>query len=368
MSRVSIFVFGFVALVILCLLCVRCHSPGIQLDVQSRSEAALAATSLKTAVVSLEGRDATLTGTVPTESARASAEAAVGGVRGVRRVSNDLAVLPSARSSAAGASDSGKSDTGASDSAAPILRERRPGKLGFSSRRGNLTLRGRMPTAERLDELVAQARSLWGEDRVVSKLRVNEAMDTTCWPESFEGFLTTLKTQAQDVQVSLTGCRMELGGSALSDLSRQRLGGALATALSSFKVKDSMTVRQPQTAAEEVQADLDAFLAAKIVEFGTNRAELTASGRKILDRVGEILRGSDSPLEISGHTDSRGDEAYNLDLSQRRADAVRRYLVVEGGVEESRLTATGYGETRPVADNETPEGRQKNRRIEFRAQ
>jgi OOP family OmpA-OmpF porin len=69
-------------------------------------------------------------------------------------------------------------------------------------------------------------------------------------------------------------------------------------------------------------------------------------------------------LEIQGHTDSGGDDSHNLKLSQSRADAVRRYLV-EHGVDGSRLTARGYGETRPIESNQTSQGREINRRVEF---
>jgi len=70
-------------------------------------------------------------------------------------------------------------------------------------------------------------------------------------------------------------------------------------------------------------------------------------------------------LSIEGHTDSQGSETSNLDLSQRRAEAVRLYLV-NNGVAASRMTATGYGESMPVADNNTPAGRALNRRVEFK--
>ncbi len=70
-------------------------------------------------------------------------------------------------------------------------------------------------------------------------------------------------------------------------------------------------------------------------------------------------------MEISGHTDSDGSEMYNLRLSQARAQAVVDYLVSRG-ISPSRLIAKGYGESRPVAPNDTPENKQKNRRTELK--
>jgi OOP family OmpA-OmpF porin len=68
--------------------------------------------------------------------------------------------------------------------------------------------------------------------------------------------------------------------------------------------------------------------------------------------------------EIAGHTDSSGDDAYNLRLSQQRAESVLQFLASQG-IERSRLVARGYGETEPVADNGSPSGRDRNRRVEF---
>jgi len=69
-------------------------------------------------------------------------------------------------------------------------------------------------------------------------------------------------------------------------------------------------------------------------------------------------------IQIEGYTDSVGDAKYNEKLSQRRADAIRKYLVEKFGIAGSRLTAIGYGESRPVASNDTKDGREKNRRVE----
>jgi outer membrane protein OmpA-like peptidoglycan-associated protein len=102
------------------------------------------------------------------------------------------------------------------------------------------------------------------------------------------------------------------------------------------------------------------------IYFDFDRFELKAESFTELDRVYKFL--SDNPnvkIEISAHTDSKGADEYNFELSQKRAENVVSYLISKG-IDRSRLTAKGYGETVPVSDNETEEGRAENRRVEMR--
>ena len=101
------------------------------------------------------------------------------------------------------------------------------------------------------------------------------------------------------------------------------------------------------------------------VNFEVDRAELTPESLGVLDKVAESLRDwPEVRVEIGGHTDSSGSAAHNRDLSQRRAESVRAYLVSKG-ISDSRLVAKGYGEDSPIADNKTKEGKAKNRRVEL---
>jgi outer membrane protein OmpA-like peptidoglycan-associated protein len=103
------------------------------------------------------------------------------------------------------------------------------------------------------------------------------------------------------------------------------------------------------------------------VHFAFNSHELTPEATKTLDQLGDALNSpylSPYCFRIEGHTDSIGSDAYNQDLSVRRANSVVRYLVDHQHVDETRLLPVGYGETHPVASNDTDEGRQKNRRAQ----
>ena len=101
------------------------------------------------------------------------------------------------------------------------------------------------------------------------------------------------------------------------------------------------------------------------VNFDNDKATLRPDAYGILDKAAATLKEwGDVKVEVAGHTDSRSDDDYNMKLSQRRAEAVRTYLIGKG-VAADRLTAKGYGESTPIADNETEEGRFKNRRVEL---
>lgn len=99
------------------------------------------------------------------------------------------------------------------------------------------------------------------------------------------------------------------------------------------------------------------------VLFDTDKDTLRPEAVTELDKIVEVLTFyEDAPVEIVGHTDSRASDAHNQDLSERRAEAVAAYLR-DADVDDSRLTVEGKGEAEPVADNDTAEGRQRNRRV-----
>jgi len=101
------------------------------------------------------------------------------------------------------------------------------------------------------------------------------------------------------------------------------------------------------------------------VNFDHDKATLKPEARAILDNAVEVIRSSPGyRFHISGHTDSQGTDSYNQGLSERRANAVRDYLV-QNGVSSNRLSLSAHGESLPVASNETAAGRARNRRVEI---
>jgi outer membrane protein OmpA-like peptidoglycan-associated protein len=121
---------------------------------------------------------------------------------------------------------------------------------------------------------------------------------------------------------------------------------------------------EPQSREETHPRPASYALRGKVIEFYADSDALSAKGRVALDAILPTLRSRPTTrVEITGHTDNLGSEDYNLALSQRRAEAVRQYLLAQG-IAEEQLSTGAYGSSLPIADNATPEGRQRNRRAE----
>ncbi|MFZ2398334.1 MAG: OmpA family protein [Smithella sp.] len=101
------------------------------------------------------------------------------------------------------------------------------------------------------------------------------------------------------------------------------------------------------------------------VQFDTNKAVIKEKYNDDIKKVADFMKEfPDTTAEIGGHTDNIASAEYNQKLSQARADSVRQYLINNFGIKASRLSAVGYGLTKPIAGNDTEEGRQKNRRVQ----
>ena len=125
---------------------------------------------------------------------------------------------------------------------------------------------------------------------------------------------------------------------------------------------------QPEK-AEDVPTLNPVKTASVSATFELNSAQLTPETMALLDTVAQALNGQDLSsqcFQLAGHTCDLGDDAYNMDLSRRRADSVRAYLV-SLGVDEDRLVTTGYGETSPIVPNDSDETRERNRRVDLGA-
>jgi OOP family OmpA-OmpF porin len=162
---------------------------------------------------------------------------------------------------------------------------------------------------------------------------------------------------------------------ALRAVSRAALFGALlATGACSL-----VTVQQDPFPPLEIRADRPAPPPPRVVltdsniqimdkvQFETGSDKLLEVSFPLLDQVVDVMRDNEQIelVEVQGHTDSTGSAAINRTLSKGRAESVRRYLIGKG-IAKGRLTSKGFGPDVPVATNDTPEGREQNRRVEFK--
>jgi len=126
------------------------------------------------------------------------------------------------------------------------------------------------------------------------------------------------------------------------------------------EIKDQI----PGAKVERIDEGIKVEFNEKIL-FAFSKSDLSDSAKMNLNKLATALTNyPNTNIEIQGHTDSRGTEEYNMGLSLRRANAVRDYLVSKG-IDGSRMTVKGYGESAPAYTNDTPEGMAQNRRVEF---
>lgn len=105
------------------------------------------------------------------------------------------------------------------------------------------------------------------------------------------------------------------------------------------------------------------------MQFDTGKATIRKESSKLLAEVGDAIRSSElSKVIIEGHTDDVGDDDYNMQLSQDRANSVRQWLIDKERVKPELLEAIGFGETKSIMSNRTKAGRQANRRVEFKVE
>ena len=130
---------------------------------------------------------------------------------------------------------------------------------------------------------------------------------------------------------------------------------------------NTVVVRDTVVVIKEVPQEIkDVMVELSNTLFAFNKFNLTDKAKAGLDKVAKWLNDNpDVQCEISGHTDSVGSDSYNQKLSEDRAKSVYEYFIHEGGVSSKRLSYKGYGKTRPIATNDTEEGRQQNRRVEL---
>ncbi|MEL7149504.1 MAG: OmpA family protein [Pseudomonadota bacterium] len=246
-----------------------------------------------------------------------------------------------------------------------------PEFIATRSPEGQVQLRGRLSDETVRDAVESFAAARFGADNIAPAMRLDPDVPSG-WPKRVMAALSALAKLNNGV-ASVTEERIEIRGMTGNANAQGEIAGLLSTATDGALTYDlDITYREDLDplasipTPEECIELLNGAVETKKITFAPSSSDIDDDAQDTIDKVAEILREcQDTEIEIGGHTDSQGREVMNEQLSQARADAVlnaimaRRILV-------SNLSAKGYGESQPIADNETEEGREANRRIEFR--
>ena len=227
---------------------------------------------------------------------------------------------------------------------------------------GKVVVGGVVPDEATRAAILARVRELYGADRVVDQLGVDKLAAPPNWVDHVRSVLDPDLKQVTQGQLRIAGNVVEVSGNVDSEAIHTQLLGQIATQLNNptYTVRDGLRVGAPS------QQLLDSALAQRTIAFEVGNATLTPAGAKVLDDLVPILHQfSGRRFEIVGHTDDSGPREANVALSAARADAVKAYLAAKG-ISAADIVTSGAGPDRPIAPNNTAEGRARNRRIEFR--
>ena len=201
---------------------------------------------------------------------------------------------------------------------------------------------------------------------------VQNVLLTETQPGQYEGSFPVRQGQTGAVDLvgrlrhEPTGAQQQINQGGLVQLvSRPGTGESVAAAEAAPAPLPPLEAPSGDGCTGEAGKRLEARLQALTVHFDFNKATVRTDATQSLESVAQALRGGDCRVLLAGHTDEVGSEAYNQDLSEMRAKAVRAYLADRLGIPASRLEATGYGETRLLDTSGSDEARQKNRRVEI---
>ena len=235
---------------------------------------------------------------------------------------------------------------------------------------GRVELRGRLADDLQRSAVDSFAKAAFGSTNVYQATRLDADLPDG-WPIRVLAGLQAL-AELDHGSLLVRADTVEVGGVTGSQGVRARIAQILSEKLGqgqSYKVNVAYVEALDPVASlptpDECLADLNGVLAGQKVVFPPGLAEIDGNANKVMEALAKALeRCGGVRMEIGGHTDAQGSEEGNRALSQTRAEAV--LLALQGRqVDVSALTAVGYGESRPIADNETEVGREANRRIEF---
>jgi len=245
-----------------------------------------------------------------------------------------------------------------------------PASLLVQSKGQEITLSGIVGDEADAEALRNGVGNLFGQNGFKDELKIDSTVAKANWLDDALSVISEVRDVA-GFGINISGDQMLLSGTTVDreqgrDLSiaATEIAGNKLDVLNNFAIDSNILGLEGDLLAQSLLQELDALPTRNIV-FNKNSITLTSRAQEVLDDVAAAILGyEDLVVEIAGHTDSSGEAVRNLRLSKDRAAAVRDYLVSQN-VPGNRLSPIGYGETAPISDNNTANGRAANRRIEF---
>jgi OmpA-OmpF porin, OOP family len=254
-----------------------------------------------------------------------------------------------------------------------------PTRLAVSNDNGAVRASGVVRDDDAKTSILNALNAVFGADKVKSDISVDQNAGAASWLGGFRAALDALKGANADAIFS--GDKVNVGGATMEDAARDKIIAALKGALGAGVAVGALTdktaaaVAIANDRATSQLASLQPGFGVKDLLFALNESVVNfpSGGAEVPDSMSPFLRKAAAGLkqlqaghvlEIAGYTDNTGDAAFNLALSQKRAEAVREALI-RYGANPDMLVAKGYGEADPIASNDTAEGRLRNRRIEY---
>ena len=325
--------FGLLLIFLLILLVVPKYTKIIPNELKQRIEKQLEKENLGWVSVRVKDRDVTLSGLAPTFEENKQAVWLTKSVKGIRIIDNKIS---------------------------PMLISPYNMKISYDGK--NIKLKGYMPTKERKSILIEKVSTYYGRN-IIDEIDIGAGE-----PKAWDGFILTVAKEMQKFDLSsvvISDKVLHVSGKIGTEEARVKVEKSLNSFTDKgFKIHCHMVALD--ASARVCQEEFNRLLGKEKIKFQSNKSFIKTSNNKLLEALSDIsLLCPNVNIEIIGHTDSLGNNDKNKALSLSRAKSVTAKLFGLG-IPLERLLAKGMGETKPIASNETKEGRAKNRRIEFK--
>ena len=244
---------------------------------------------------------------------------------------------------------------------AVVFAEHNDAHVTNNSQNVPVVIKGVVATSSDKQQLLDKLKAQYPDKPVRDEIEVRSNISIpTNWQQIATTIIDSDISNIRQGRIDIHGTTISLHGKVSSLEQKQAIQNRIHSRLTDlYQLENQLVV------VEGEQRLIDETLGNRIVEFESGSTNLTPMGLGILDDMAGVLqRVGDKPVLITGHTDNVGNSTANLALSNKRAEAVKQYLIGRN-INSARLSTTGKGDSDPIASNDNEEGRTRNRRIEF---